>query len=150
MQDIQMYTLYISKLKMFISILCVFVCIRMEEREEEGKQKKRGKGGQNIEGYLAGRKNKTKQNNKATHHKQSINQTVTIITSAIITIVTYHNQSIYLQVFHRVPVVLKEDDRVGSSQIEAQPSYVCSQQQHIYRWVRVEPKQLTDTTYNTI
>lgn len=43
-----------------------------------------------------------------------------------------------LQVLHRVPVVLDEDDRVRPGERETQPTDVCCQQEAVDTWVRVE------------
>lgn len=36
-----------------------------------------------------------------------------------------------LQILHRIPIVLDEDDRVGSRQVQSQPADLSCQQQHI-------------------
>ena len=43
-----------------------------------------------------------------------------------------------LEILHRVPVVLEEDDRVGTGQVESETAHVSRQQQHIDAGVLVE------------
>ena len=37
-----------------------------------------------------------------------------------------------LQIFHGIPVVLKEDDSVGSSEVETQPPHMSGEQENVH------------------
>ena len=44
-----------------------------------------------------------------------------------------------LQILHRIPIVLDEDDRIGSRQVQSETTNLSCQQQHVDRWILIEP-----------